>query len=161
MPRRRANGSCRVRLEVVNRTRTRLPPRRTLERAARSALAGLGSAARGRKLGTTLVCVGGARMRELNRRFTGRAELTDVLSFSEREPDPEDGFLRVGEVVICSQVARREARDRGLSVRGELLLYAIHGWLHLAGYRDGAPRGRRRMVRAEKRIMRALGLRRD
>jgi probable rRNA maturation factor len=63
----------------------------------------------------------------------------------------------VGEVVICRPVAVREARRRRLSVEGELLLYAVHGWLHLAGYDDGTAGRRRCMRAAEGRILRRLG----
>ena len=71
-------------------------------------------------------------------------------------PEPRTPLL-VGEVVICRPVAVREARRRRLSVEGELLLYAVHGWLHLAGYDDGTAGRRRCMRAAEGRILRRLG----
>jgi len=150
-----------VRLEIANRTRSPLPPRKLLAEAARLALRPLSKKARGRPLAATLTCVGERRMRKLNARFAGRAETTDVLAFPMGEVDPEEGRFAAGDVVICGPVARRQARARGLSVRGELLLYALHGWLHLAGHRDGTRRGRAAMVRAEQRIMKRLGLPRD
>ncbi len=151
----------RVHLEVVNRTRSPLPPRKLLGEAARLALRPLAKQARGRPLAATLTCVGERRMRELNARFAGRAGVTDVLAFPMGEVDPESGRFVTGDVVICRPVAEREARARKLSVKGELLLYALHGWLHLAGHRDGTARGRAAMVRAERRIMKRLGLPRD
>jgi probable rRNA maturation factor len=150
-----------VRVAVTNRTRCRLPGGKLLAEAAGLALVRLRGRARGRGLATSLVCVGGRRMGQLNRRFAGRAGLTDVLSFPCGELDPDDGRFHVGDVVICSEAARRESAARGLSLRGELLLYALHGWLHLAGYRDGTAREKCEMLRAEKRIMKRLGLRRD
>ena len=161
MARRRREPPGGVRVTVVNRTRSRLPARGALVRGAGLALARLRPAAGGRRLATTLVCVGRRRMRVLNARFRGRRELTDVLSFGEHEVDPEDGSFRAGDVVICSEVARRQARRRKIRARDELLLYAIHGWLHLAGYRDGTERRRSEMARAERRIMRRLGVRRS
>ncbi len=138
-----------------------MPSRRLLAAAAELALAPLAARASGLPVLASLVCVGERRMKDLNRRFTGRAELTDVLSFEEMEPDPEGGCFRAGDVVICSEAARRQARERGLNLRGELTLYAVHGWLHLAGHRDKKPAERARMVRAERRIMGRLGLSRD
>jgi probable rRNA maturation factor len=138
-----------------------MPSKRLLTAAAEMALAPLRSRCGGLPVLASLVCVGERRMRSLNARFTGRAELTDVLSFEEMEPDPESGCFRAGDVVICSEAARRQSRARGLSMRGELALYAVHGWLHLAGHRDGDAAGRARMVRAERRIMSRLGLNRD
>jgi probable rRNA maturation factor len=165
-----------VRIEVLNRSRGRLPGRRLLERAAGLALAGLAGR---RRLSTTLVCVGQREMTELNARFHRRRQPTDVLSFDygdrkwgagdrrrlgrrSRTPSPEPRTpLLVGEVVICREVAVREARARALPVAGELLLYAVHGWLHLAGYGDGTAHRRRRMVAAERRILSKLGFERD
>ena len=161
MARRSPDAGGRIHLQIVNRTRSPLAARGSLEAAARLALAPLAGKAGGREISTALVCVGGARMKKLNAEFTGRAELTDVLAFPMGEVDPEEDRFLVGEVVVCRPVAEREARSRGLPVRNELLLYALHGWLHLAGHRDGTERGRARMLRAERRIMGALGLKRD
>ena len=151
---RRGGAGRRIRLEIVNRTGARLPARTVLLRAAGMALAGCG---RGRPLLLTLVCVGARRMAALNRRFHGCAEPTDVLSFPLDEVDEDTGRLVVGEVVVCRPVAEREARRRGLAVGDELLLYALHGWLHLAGHDDHAEEDRRRMRAAERRILRKLG----
>jgi probable rRNA maturation factor len=112
-------------------------------------------------LATTLVCVGQREMTELNARFHRRRRPTDVLSFPHGEPDRETGRWLAGEVVICRDVAVGEARARSLSVAGELLLYAVHGWLHLAGYDDGTAGRRRRMLAAERRILARLGFNRD
>lgn len=150
-----------IRLDVVNRTRCRLPGRRLLLRAAGLALTPLFRRSRGREVATTLVCVGGRTMRRLNRRFTGRDCITDVLSFEELALDRENvGCFRAGEVVICSEAARRHVCCRGDRMRQELLLYAVHGWLHVAGYRDGTAAARARMVRAERRVMAVLGFER-
>jgi probable rRNA maturation factor len=148
----------RIRLNVSNRTAGPLPPAAELRRAAGMVFAG---GARRRPLELSLLCVGAREMVRLNRRFTGRAEPTDVLSFPCGEEDPDTGRLLVGEVVICRPVARRESRARGLPEPGELLLYAVHGWLHLAGHDDGTEARRRRMAAAERRILARLGHVRD
>jgi probable rRNA maturation factor len=84
-----------------------------------------------------------------------------VLSFPIGEIDEKSGRRLVGEVVICREVAAREATRRGLTEIGEMLLYAVHGWLHLAGYDDGTKQQRARMAGAERRILARLGFRRD
>jgi probable rRNA maturation factor len=63
-----------------------------------------------------------------------------------------------GEVVVCVPHARREARSRGTDPQDELLLYALHGVLHLSGHDDTTPRGYRRMHRLEDRILREIGV---
>ncbi len=92
-----------------------------------------------------------ARIRQLNAKYRGKNSATDVLSFAAEEP----GFL--GEVVIASGVARRQARQAGHPVQVELRVLALHGLLHLLGYdheRDGG-----RMARVERRLRRKGGLR--
>ena len=156
MPRR--GRKARVLLHVINRTRGRLPSRKLLERAAELALAGGHFSP---PAAVTLLCVGARRMIGLNGRFHSRHELTDVLSFPIGEIDEKSGRRLVGEVVICREVAAREATRRGLTEIGEMLLYAVHGWLHLAGYDDGTKQQRARMAGAERRILARLGFRRD
>lgn len=69
-------------------------------------------------------------MRGLNRRWTGRDSVTDVLAFPLPLPD---GSL-AGDIYICPWVASREARFRGLPVRQELIRLVVHGVLHVLGY---------------------------
>jgi probable rRNA maturation factor len=40
--------------------------------------------------------------------------------------------------------------------RDELILYIVHGWLHLAGYDDVTPREKRKMRAAETRALKLL-----
>jgi len=140
---------------ITNRSRGRLPARALLERAAGLAL---GAAAGRRPLLTSLLCVDGREMARLNRRFHATPGMTDVLSFPVGERDEDTGRWLVGEVAVCRPVAEREARRRGLAVEAELLLYAVHGWLHLAGHDDHRPADRRRMRAAERRVLARLGL---
>jgi probable rRNA maturation factor len=79
--------------------------------------------------GTVVVAVvSDARVRQLNARYRGKNRATDVLSFATDEP----GLL--GEVVIASGVARKQANLAGHTVQVELRVLALHGLLHLLGY---------------------------
>jgi len=95
--------------------------------------------------------VSDARVRQLNARYRAKNAPTDVLSFGVNEP----GFL--GEVVIASGVARRQARRAGHSVQVELRILGLHGLLHLLGYDHERDDGR--MARIERRLRRKGGLR--
>lgn len=106
----------------------------------------------GLALDLSFVVVDDARMAELHERYAGVSGPTDVLSF----PLAEDPVL-LGEVVISADTARREAAARGHSAYDELLLYAVHGVLHLVGHDDHEPADRRRMRSAERRALAALG----
>jgi probable rRNA maturation factor len=101
----------------------------------------------------TYALVSDEEMAELHERFTGHAGPTDVLAF----PLLETPRL-VGDVVVSVDTARREAARRELPAYDELLLYAVHGTLHLLGHDDHAPADRKRMRRAERDVLRELGV---
>ncbi len=89
------------------------------------------------------------RIRALNRRFLRHDFATDVLAF------PLAGPL-LGEVVISTDTAAREAKSRGIPYEEELLRYVAHGTLHLLGYEDVDPRKRTRMWRKQESYLRAV-----
>jgi probable rRNA maturation factor len=99
----------------------------------------------------TVAIVPDARVRALNRKFRGKDKPTDVLSF----PSDLRGYL--GDVVIASGVAARQARQVGHPVGTELRVLALHGLLHLLGYDHEHDDGR--MARLERRLRRRGGLR--
>jgi probable rRNA maturation factor len=82
---------------------------------------------------------------ELHERYLDVEGPTDVLSFPH------------GEIVVSGDTARREAKARGIPPLHELVLYVVHGALHLAGYDDKTPKSRKRMRSAERRILSELG----
>ena len=73
------------------------------------------------------------------------------------DPTPTDVItFQHGELIVSADTAAREAEQRGWAVERELLLYLIHGLLHLHGYDDHAPETRERMHREQERILDAL-----
>jgi len=115
----------------------------------------LGRRARGGELSVLLV--GPAGSRSLNRRYRGRDHSTNVLSFPAAGRTPE---LRraLGDLVICPQLLRREARAQGKTMRAHWTHLVIHGTLHLVGYDHQRPAEARRMERRETRLLRSLGI---
>ena len=95
-------------------------------------------------------------MADLHVRFMNIAGPTDVLTF-ELDHDSR-GRVTAGEIVVCVPEARRQARRHGTRVQHELLLYVIHGLLHLVGHDDHDPIEYRRMHAAEDRILRKIGI---
>ena len=104
----------------------------------------------------SLALVGDRRMGQLHEQFMGIPGPTDVLTF----PLDTDSRGRVvtGEVVVCVPEALRQARARRVRVERELLLYALHGMLHLCGYDDRTTRDFRTMHETEDRILTQLGV---
>jgi probable rRNA maturation factor len=82
---------------------------------------------------------------ELNRRYLSHDCPTDVLSFAlEQGP----AYLE-GEVIVSADTAAASAARFGWSAGDELLLYVIHGCLHLCGYDDQTPAALAEMRRKE------------
>lgn len=131
--------------------------------AARGLGAWLAAAAPARARGEmTVAIVSDGRMQVLNRTYRGKDRATDVLSFPETGPvlAPDRAGSRapvfLGDVVIASGVAARQAREAGHSFRTELRILALHGLLHLLGYDHEADAGE--MSRLEQRLRRKAGL---
>ena len=104
----------------------------------------------------SLALVGDRRMAELHERFMNLSGPTDVLTFPLDHD--ADGNVTAGEVVVCVPEARRQAKARGIAVEWELLLYALHGMLHLCGHDDRTDASFRAMHRTEDRILAQLGV---
>ena len=83
---------------------------------------------------------------------------TDVLSFpmDELRPgvegDPSPAGL-LGDVVLCPEVAARQAREAGHSTEEELLLLTTHGILHLLGYDHAEPEEEKEMFALQRRLL--------
>lgn len=93
---------------------------------------------------------------KLNRRHLGEDHATDVLAFDDGEE--EDGRVRLGDVAVSADTARRVATERRVPFEHELAFYALHGLLHLLGMRDDDDDDRAKMHRAQAKAMRDFGL---
>ena len=100
-------------------------------------------------------------IRTLNARYRKADVATDVLSFpadgADAVANADPAFL--GDIVIATGVARRQAGARRHSLATELRVLALHGLLHLLGYDHDDVHDRGRMARAEARLRRKGGLR--
>lgn len=106
-------------------------------------------------------------MRTLNRSFRGADKPTDVLSFpfyEEQDLKSLSGMQKggkipyiLGEIVICPEVAARNAALYGATITDEMRRLLVHGFLHLLGYdheKGEAPA--LRMRRKERELINAL-----
>jgi probable rRNA maturation factor len=103
----------------------------------------------------SLAFVDNPTIHTLNKRYLGHDEPTDVLSFPLSEPNSK---RLSGELVIGVEVAQAQAAERGHDAQAELLLYVIHGLLHLCGYDDKDDAAAHEMRRRERHYLAALGL---
>ncbi len=101
----------------------------------------------------SIVIVDGPEIHALNRQYLEHDYPTDVLSFVlEQQEDHLEG-----EVIVCSDVAFAEAPQYGWTIAEELLLYVIHGTLHLVGYHDKTAEDIAKMRHAESHYLHQLG----
>ena len=82
----------------------------------------------------SILFVGADHIRRLNARYAGDDYSTDVLAFPMTEDDEDDDPLMVGDVVVCPEVARKNATKAGTTLGRELQTLVVHGTLHLLGY---------------------------
>ncbi len=110
-----------------------------------------------------LVFVSPAKMAELNLKYRRCNKPTNVLSF-------ETGFLTTlppssrlrrasgaGDIVICPEVAKAEAKESGFTQKYWMTHLVVHGILHLAGYGHERPRDILDMEKAEREALALLG----
>jgi probable rRNA maturation factor len=139
-------------IEVSNRQRALRFDARRLERAVEAVLTG----ARIDEAEVSVAVVDDATIQALNRQYLAHDDATDVLSFVlERDARRLDG-----EVIVSSETAVRSAPRFGWSAEDELLLYVIHGTLHLVGYNDGSPEERDVMRQQESHYLAGFDLER-
>jgi probable rRNA maturation factor len=101
----------------------------------------------------SLAIVDDEAIHRLNRRYLQHDDPTDVLSFLlERR----DNYLE-GEVIVSAERAAAVASRLSWPVADELLLYVIHGVLHLVGYDDRSDQERRRMQARQGHHLQRLG----
>ncbi len=101
----------------------------------------------------SLTVVDDAAMHRLNRQYLQHDYPTDVLSFPLEQ---DDGRLE-GEVIVNADMACRAAAQYGWSAENELLLYVIHGLLHLVGFDDHDDLDRKSMRDQEDHFMGQFG----
>lgn len=90
-----------------------------------------------RQADLTVVFLEPAAAKKLNKSFRGRNYATDILSFSSGirpRKSQADQIFPFGELVLCPQVLKKQAKEHGLSFKAEYAYMLIHGVLHLLGY---------------------------
>jgi probable rRNA maturation factor len=113
----------------------------------------IGRRAAGSELGVRVV--GSAESRRLNVRYRGKDKPTNVLSFPPASLP--DGSRLLGDLVICAQVVRCEAREQRKSLEAHWAHLVVHGALHLVGYDHEREAEAKRMERREVAVLRRLG----
>jgi len=88
----------------------------------------------------SIVFVGDARIKALNKKYKKSDRITDILAFD------------YGEIIICLPQARRQAKDLRHTLKKELGILLIHGILHLKGYDDAKKSDCNKMIKKQEEI---------
>jgi probable rRNA maturation factor len=108
----------------------------------------------------SVVLTDNRHIRDLNREYLGHDLFTDVISFPLEDLDWPAGGVNGGlngEIIASAELAVQQARARNLDPQAELLLYLVHGLLHLMGYDDRTPAAAKRMHEREDGLLEGFG----
>jgi probable rRNA maturation factor len=148
-----------VKIEVVNLTKSRID-KKYFQKIGGIVLAKL---KKPENAELSLVFVGDAGMKKLNKEYRGINKTTDVLSFFYGEgkihPNPplqKGGVGLLGEIIISMPQAKRQAKEKSYPLKRELSELFVHGILHLVGYEDETEEGYQRIIKKQKEILEHL-----
>ena len=110
--------------------------------------------------------LGAREMRRMNRHYFGQDRSTDVIALGYKKSSPRGGVGSkslsraqagldeyLGDILICTDKARSNAKRFKTDFFNELSLYGIHGLLHLLGYEDKTQKGRNDMEKKQNNIL--------
>jgi len=104
----------------------------------------------------SIAFVGTTAIARLNAEFLSHPGPTDVISFALGRP--ERSLPVIGDIYICQQIAQRNAKSLGISLRAELARLVVHGTLHILGseHPEGDARFSSSMWKKQERILESL-----
>ncbi|HRY52319.1 MAG TPA: rRNA maturation RNase YbeY [Candidatus Portnoybacteria bacterium] len=124
-------------IEITNLTKTKIDTK-FLQKAAQAAFAVLRA-----EKDVSLVFIGDAKIKTLNKKYRAKNKTTDVLSFEE-----------LNEIFVCVPQAKRQAKVLKTGLKPELTRLLVHGIVHLAGFdHEKSVREELRMFGVEKNIL--------
>ncbi len=102
----------------------------------------------------TVVLCDDTTIQNLNREHRGIDKATDVLSYPLHEPDDLDmpQVPHLGDIIISTDTAARQANERGQPLSLEVGILAAHGLMHLLGYDHDTEEARQVFEKAQKRM---------
>jgi probable rRNA maturation factor len=136
-------------IDISSSVRRLMVSRARVREAAVAAL----DAERVRNAMLSITFVGRAAMSGLNRRYLRHRGPTDVISFGLGRTGRRGAVI--GDIYICPEVARDNAKRQGIPIGEEVLRLVVHGTLHVLGHDHpvGTSRTTSPMWRRQERIL--------
>ena len=102
----------------------------------------------------SLAFVNEEEIKKLNKKFRKKNRATDVLSFGLKYSLSRAGRGYLGEIIICPDVVRENAKKYRVSIKREMLKVFVHGILHLCGYdHEKSERGAEEMEKKQEKYL--------
>ena len=80
----------------------------------------------------SISCVSEKEIKLLNKKYRGKDEATNVLSFGVDELLTKN--LLIGDIVLCIEIIKKEAKEFSKDFENRLKHMIIHGFLHLLNF---------------------------
>ena len=138
-----------VKISITNQQELYAPNFSRLREAGKIVLEG----ERIKKAKINLVLMTDIAIHDINRRFLQHDEPTDVITFPMSNPG---AATLEAEILVSTDTAQTVSSERGHEIESEILLYFVHGLLHLCGYDDHAAKERKRMRDREQHYLQQL-----
>jgi probable rRNA maturation factor len=101
----------------------------------------------------SIIYTNNRQIHAINQKYRNMDEPTDVLSFPMDNIDPETGKRNLGDIFISVQKAEIQANEMKHSLKIELALLLIHGYLHLNGFDHETEQKKKIMWSLQERIL--------
>ncbi len=102
-------------------------------------------------------------IKSINREYRGIDKVTDVLSFPQYENykfimDENSDIIAIGDIVICNDVAIRQATEYAHSYEREMVYLFVHSMMHLLGYDHMNEEDKILMRKKEEQVLSEMGI---
>lgn len=114
-----------------------------------------------KKASCSIIIVDNTFIHKLNKEYRGIDRVTDVISFALEDDKsmviPDDIRL-LGDIYICLDKAKEQAKEYGHSLERELCFLAVHGIYHLLGYDHETEEDAKIMFKKQEEVLMEYGI---
>jgi len=107
-----------------------------------------------------IIFVNKDEIQRINREFRKIDKVTDVISFALIDDNEIVQTNELGDVFICVERAKEQAKEYNHSEAREFAFLAVHGYLHLCGFDHQSPEEEKIMFDKQEQILANAGLKR-
>ena len=110
-----------------------------------------------------IIIVDESTIHEINRTYRSKDSVTDVISFALEDDKTfiKTDYRILGDIYICLEKSKSQAKEYGHSLLRELSFLTIHGLLHLLGYDHMEKEEERVMFDLQEMILNEYGIKKD